>query len=1188
MSEIGSKVGPFTLGAVVGRGGMATVYEAQHAVDQHPVAVKILRPDIAHDNAFNAAFADEVRSAASLDHARITAVYDHGIIETKDSATRTPWLAMELVSGGTIARLAGRAKWETIKQVLLDVLDALAHAHARGLIHRDIKPANVLLDTAEGRIKLTDFGLAHSIDMMQTHASLGGPLDRPEQITGTPSYMAPEQIRNQVRELGPWTDLYAVGALAWKLTTGDPPYVGSVSEVLAQHLAGELPTFIPATGVPEDLLDWIAAMMAPRPTHRFRRAADAAWALSRIGPPVFRAELLPPDPPSLNRLDEPEHSAPPIPKSHAATLDTLVLNTQDTSYFSRRVPTGQVPMGLSRTEPSEASTKLPHPMVSIAPPFPSSWDKGRRRRLQINGAGLAMFGIRATGVVGREEERDRLWAAMKAVIRHQQTQMVILEGASGSGKSTVAQWFCQRVDEVGGAAWAATSHSAEGGPSEGIEHIVRQQLGISFLEKTEALNHARTVLARLGIDSAEDAIGLVELSDTGQNHGADILRASSISGRDEKHALVTRFLHAWASVRPHILWLDEAHHSQDTLSFARHLLETEAPAPLLILCTVSSEDVISGSETDALLDQLEAHDLCERIRLKPLNWTEQVNLMSELLGLEPGLASEVATKCGGNPQFAVQLVGDWVERGLLLPGDDGFELKSDSDASIPSNLLAIWEARLSELLEVHSDEALFAIELGAVLGNEVDRGEWLDALDATGLEPPEALMSDLLRLRLIAREDALSNWSFVHALFRETLLNHARSAGRVERWSSVCSDVLAGKPAHLNRWARLLVGAGRSEEALHPLQKAIIAEARAGEIGHARVLNTLRCGILESVEVDPQGPTALGSAICTYFLDRQGRADLELRHTTARHLADWARQLEDWTCSVIMLRELGSAAISQGNLDEGKTHLLEAKEVAIKHRVPELPQVMLALCFNFQRIGDMTEAFRNARESVFAAEAAGNMKVVASGYDNMAKIKVQVGELDRAAFYLEEARIRNQYIGARLPLASVWNTMGEIARSRGDFAGAERAYTTAADLFDSCGSTTALFAKINLCTTFVDAGKLLEAEARLNEIAPTIEKLRRRGLLCLSRLLLLVCRISARDWTEAKAFLHLVQADLEETSIVDIDIATTARTAARAAEEVGERDIAIACWTIAQTQFDVLKRASDSEEATHHLNALQG
>ena len=129
-------------------------------------------------------------------------------------------------------------------KILLDFLDALAHAHARGMIHRDIKPANVLLDTVTGHVKISDFGLVHSAEFVPRPGHQVREISQAEDdqsISGTPAYMAPEQIQADWRRFGPWTDLYAVGAMAWKLSTGRPPYPGDINKVFEGHLRGHLP-----------------------------------------------------------------------------------------------------------------------------------------------------------------------------------------------------------------------------------------------------------------------------------------------------------------------------------------------------------------------------------------------------------------------------------------------------------------------------------------------------------------------------------------------------------------------------------------------------------------------------------------------------------------------------------------------------------------------------------------------------------------------------------------------------------------------------------------------------------------------------------------------------------------------------------------------------------------------------------
>ncbi len=276
-----ARLGPFRIERLLGAGGMAEVWAARHEADGTPVAVKILTRR-GTGEMFLAAFAHEVQAAASLDHPAITAVYDHGVVTARawadsggDLPQGNPWLAMELVGGGTASRLRDGVTWDNLRPLLEGTLAGLAHAHARGVVHRDIKPGNLLLDL-DRRVKLTDFGLAHALD-----GDGAGPTDA--DFVGTPRYMAPEQIECRWRDFGPWTDLYALGATAWALIAGQPPWSGSLEDVLAGHLAGRLPRLRPLQDMPDGLEPWLRRMLARRPEDRFRTAADAARALERLG-----------------------------------------------------------------------------------------------------------------------------------------------------------------------------------------------------------------------------------------------------------------------------------------------------------------------------------------------------------------------------------------------------------------------------------------------------------------------------------------------------------------------------------------------------------------------------------------------------------------------------------------------------------------------------------------------------------------------------------------------------------------------------------------------------------------------------------------------------------------------------------------------------------------------------------------
>ena len=147
------------------------------------------------------------------------------------------------------------------------------------MIHRDLKPANVLVRQTDGDlwVQLTDFGLAHAAGGGPDEA-LGG---------GTPSYMAPEQFVGTWREVGPWTDLYALGCLGWALAHGAPPWgaARTVDEKRRQHLREALPRLEPVVAVPVGFEAWLRRLLQKAPEDRFRSAADAAWALAQLGEP---------------------------------------------------------------------------------------------------------------------------------------------------------------------------------------------------------------------------------------------------------------------------------------------------------------------------------------------------------------------------------------------------------------------------------------------------------------------------------------------------------------------------------------------------------------------------------------------------------------------------------------------------------------------------------------------------------------------------------------------------------------------------------------------------------------------------------------------------------------------------------------------------------------------------------------
>src|SRR5467141_1724075 len=249
----------------VGRGGMATVFRAQDLKHRRPVALKVLKPELAAALG-GQRFLREIEIAAGLSHPHILPLYDSG------DAGGLLYYVMPFVEGET---LRGRLTRE--KQIPLDeslritreLADALHYAHGQGLVHRDVKPENVLFVT--GHAVLSDFGIARAV----TAAATGEHLTQTGAGIGTPSYMSPEQASGAV-ELDARTDVYSLGCVLYEMLAGRTPFIGpSGQAIIAQCFTQPPPPLHTLTeSVPEWVEQALMKALAKEPGERFATAAE--------------------------------------------------------------------------------------------------------------------------------------------------------------------------------------------------------------------------------------------------------------------------------------------------------------------------------------------------------------------------------------------------------------------------------------------------------------------------------------------------------------------------------------------------------------------------------------------------------------------------------------------------------------------------------------------------------------------------------------------------------------------------------------------------------------------------------------------------------------------------------------------------------------------------------------------------
>ena len=268
----GLVLGNYKLLDQVGRGGMGTVYLAEHTSLKRLAAVKVLSSDQATTAIGTERFYREARSAAALDHPNIVKVYDVG------QFGNVHYIAMEYVEGQTLGQMLaknGPLHFATAADYIAQAAAGLQEAGDKGFVHRDIKPENLIVDRS-GTLKILDMGLTRAADSVE--GNLTAVID-PESVVGTPDYIAPEQALNTPVDIR--TDIYSLGVTFYALLTGKPPFGGSTAQKLLQHQLKDPPSFgALRSKAPPEIEEVVATMMAKKPDDRYQQPADVIEALA--------------------------------------------------------------------------------------------------------------------------------------------------------------------------------------------------------------------------------------------------------------------------------------------------------------------------------------------------------------------------------------------------------------------------------------------------------------------------------------------------------------------------------------------------------------------------------------------------------------------------------------------------------------------------------------------------------------------------------------------------------------------------------------------------------------------------------------------------------------------------------------------------------------------------------------------
>ncbi|NLJ52767.1 MAG: Stk1 family PASTA domain-containing Ser/Thr kinase [Intrasporangiaceae bacterium] len=388
--------GRYEVGELIGRGGMAEVHKGHDTRLGRPVAIKLLRSELARDATFLTRFKREAQSAAGLNHASIVAVYDSGdeiITESGGAQHDVPYIVMEYVSGKTLRQVLtedGPMSGKEAARVTEGVLDALSYSHRMGIVHRDIKPANVMI-ADDGSVKVMDFGIARAV------ADTSATMTQTQAVMGTAQYLSPEQAQGQTVDAR--SDLYSTGCMLFELLTGRAPFTGESPVAIAYQHVGEKPPlasdFAPSEISPE--LDAVVLhALAKRRDDRYQDATSfrADLQSARMGRSVSAA--------AWTGLEAYRRaSGSPVTERNGATAAAAAAAKDDSS-----APTEVYSTVTGAPRRSEQQTQV----VPATVPAPQA------RPVAYRTTNTTSF-----APVGREEERRRgglgwLWGVLAALI----------------------------------------------------------------------------------------------------------------------------------------------------------------------------------------------------------------------------------------------------------------------------------------------------------------------------------------------------------------------------------------------------------------------------------------------------------------------------------------------------------------------------------------------------------------------------------------------------------------------------------------------------------------------------------------------------------------------------------------------------------------------------------------------------
>ena len=1021
----------------VGEGATGVVYRVLDVESDELAAIKVVRPHLARLDRFRARFAREVALSARLVHPHIVPVRDFGQLESGQ-----PYVVMDYADRGSLSeRLSEEVPVGRLLDWTDDVLAALGHLHARGLVHRDIKPENVLLKAGQGAREqawVADFGLAGA----RTEVAFTG-----ESLAGTREWMAPEQAAGRVQELGPWTDLYAVGLILNVALGGEPVRLRRSPDGDFTPSAVELPA-----DVSEELAQVIGNLLHVDPRQRYDRAADVRRALD-----TARAAM--------------------GPDAVARTVSTSALPTTTTTF---PVPLTQRGLAtVANLRPVDARSDAPAPRWNRVPPAELD---GHLPELADIGApthALGVLSLREPRPPARPLVQRIIWEAARHVIAEARPQVILLVGRDGSGKGRLADAYAEVLDAGGFMESVTLRYHDPPSDDDGYRGAVLELLAPWNDARQEAVARISGWLARdrgVAVDAVED-------------EAEALARWCGYRGTREPPvnaglglAYLLRHLDARAWRGGAALVLQDTHHATggaEGLAICRALLdETVGVRPILALATLS-RDALDEPRLAADVAELEALGAV-RVDVDRLSDLALAEFLRSSLQVDRELAAAMAVRCGGSPTFATLLVRDLAVRGIVQRAPSGelvlgaARAMEDVDLLVPTTIDDLAARRVDGALASTEDPAgcAQALAAAALAGQappaQVVRaasGEALDLLLGTGLVSQRGFRlvfeAHCIRDVVVRRALAQADLPAVHGRLAEAWSEVGESAGADVDLSVGRHRLGAGAPEKavvpLLRAARSNLASGRPHMALIAGRLALEASSAADrQMARVEARQQMAAALLE-LDLPQDAAELLSTAGGAWRMDRRSMArDCVLRARAVMETGDLDQAsvlLDRAAAAYESTRDrpgMVECAQQQAALFRLRGRPMAAAErytrvlrMAREHELNEQVAAFAGRMQCFVAAGRIDRAKRDRPRIQEAARKSQNTRSIALASFASGLVHLVDGEPELGERNLRTALALAATLGDDRFQVQCQNVLGELARQVGDIEQAKRRYTQA-------------------------------------------------------------------------------------------------------------------------------------------------